>query len=104
MKKSRQFEARLKPLKALLGRLSQFLPELNFITFHYFYFLFLTLTTAIIFWGSSTPERSVRFIDAVFFTVAAMTEAGLNTVNLSELSTWQQVDSSIEYRISRFSG
>ncbi|KAI9724663.1 MAG: hypothetical protein M1828_003532 [Chrysothrix sp. TS-e1954] len=42
-------------------------------------------------WGSSTPSRSLPFIDALFLSTSAMTEAGLNTVNLSTLNTWHQV-------------
>lgn len=66
------------------------IPELNFITLHYLYFILTSLITALIFWGSSTPFQSVSFIDALFLTSSAMTEAGLNTINLSTLNTWQQ--------------
>ncbi|KAL9080890.1 MAG: hypothetical protein Q9159_007487, partial [Coniocarpon cinnabarinum] len=54
------------------------------------YFIFTTLITALIFWGSSTPSRSVSFTDSLFLCASAMTEAGLNTVNLSTLNTFQQ--------------
>ena len=63
----------------------------HFLTIHYAYFVGLCLLTSVIFWGASTPARSVRYIDAFFFTVSAMTEAGLNTVNLSTLNVFQQV-------------
>lgn len=43
------------------------------------------------FWGSSTPSRSVSYADSLFFVVSAMTLAGLNTVNLSQLTTFQQI-------------
>ncbi|KAK7520474.1 cation transport protein-domain-containing protein [Phyllosticta citriasiana] len=66
------------------------LPPLNFITIHYAYFLFTCLLSAIIFWGASTPAKSVNFTDAIFLCVSAMTLTGLNTVNLSELNTFQQ--------------
>ena len=66
------------------------LPPLNFITIHYIYFLLTCLLSALIFWGSSTPFRSVSFTDSLFLTVSAMTLAGLNTVNLSALNTFQQ--------------
>ena len=42
------------------------------------------------FWGSSTPAKSVSFTDSLFLTVSAMTLSGLNTVNLSQLNTFQQ--------------
>ncbi|KAK5017583.1 hypothetical protein LTR16_001441 [Cryomyces antarcticus] len=66
------------------------LPPLNFLTIHYAYFIATCLVSAIIFWGSSTPSRSVSFTDSLFLTVSAMTLAGLNTVNLSALNTFQQ--------------
>jgi hypothetical protein len=79
---------------SLTSRLSQrlwpHLPNLNFIHLHYLYFLLTSLISAIIFWGSSTPTRWISFTDSLFFTVSAMTEAGLNTINLSELNTFQQ--------------
>ncbi|OCT44329.1 putative potassium transporter [Cladophialophora carrionii] len=64
---------------------------LSFIQWHYFYFVASTLVASLIFWGSSTPAKSVPYIDSLFLCVSAMTEAGLNTVNLSELNTWQQI-------------
>ena len=63
---------------------------MNFITIHYAYFLGVCLVSAIIFWEASTPARSVTFTDSLFLTVSAMTLAGLNTVNLSALNTFQQ--------------
>jgi hypothetical protein len=68
----------------------QWLPELNFITLHYMYFIFTCLISAAIFWGVSTPARSIGFTDCLYFTVSAMSEAGLNTINLSQLNTFQQ--------------
>ncbi|KAI4731793.1 TrkH-domain-containing protein [Aureobasidium sp. EXF-10728] len=74
-----------RPLRAI----RRALPPVNFITLHYAYFIFTCLLAAVIFWGSSTTTH-VDFTDALFLCVSAMTEAGLNTVNLSELNTWQQ--------------
>lgn len=62
----------------------------DFILWHYAYFLIVILLSAIIIWSSSTPPRSVPFIDALFLAASAMTEAGLNTINLSTLNTCQQ--------------
>jgi len=67
------------------------LPELNFITLHYLYFIGTCLLSGIVFWGSSTPAFEISFLDSIFLCISAMTESGLNTVNLSELNTWQQV-------------
>jgi hypothetical protein len=82
---------RLRPLRKFTRWVHAHLPEPNFITLHYLYFIVTCLITAIIFWGSSTPPRSVRFIDSLFLAVSAMTEAGLNTINLSTLNIWQQI-------------
>ncbi|KAG9945340.1 TrkH-domain-containing protein, partial [Aureobasidium melanogenum] len=74
-----------RPLRAV----RRALPPVNFITLHYAYFIFTGLLAAVIFWASSTTTH-VSFTDSLFFCVSAMTEAGLNTINLSELNTWQQ--------------
>lgn len=66
------------------------LPPRNFITLHYLYFIGTCLLTSVIFWGSSTGSKRVSYIDSLFLTVSAMTLAGLNTVNLSELNSFQQ--------------
>jgi hypothetical protein len=69
----------------------RWLPPLNFITIHYAYFVVTCLISAVIFWGASTPAHSVRFIDALFLVVSAMTLSGLGTINLSTVNTFQQV-------------
>ncbi|MCJ1386052.1 hypothetical protein MMC17_009177 [Xylographa soralifera] len=70
--------------------LRRHLPPLNFITLHYLYFIGVCMVTSVIFWGASTPARSVTYTDSLFLVVSAMSEAGLNTVNLSQLNTFQQ--------------
>lgn len=52
-------------------------PELNFITIHYAYFIVVILLVATVFWGAATPFRSVSFTDALFLTTSAMTEVSL---------------------------
>jgi hypothetical protein len=71
-------------------KVRQYLPPLNFITVHYSYFIITCLITSVIFWGSSDPTKSITYTDALFLVVSAMTEAGLNTVNLSQMTTFQQ--------------
>ncbi|KAI0976851.1 TrkH-domain-containing protein [Xylaria arbuscula] len=71
--------------------LRSLLPPLNFITIHYAYFIAVTLLASLVFWGSSNPRFSISYVDSLFLVVSAMTEAGLNTVNLSQMTTWQQV-------------
>ncbi|KAL9126333.1 MAG: hypothetical protein Q9217_004598 [Psora testacea] len=66
------------------------LPPLNFITLHYAYFIGICMLSSVIFWGSSTPPRSVTYVDSLFLVTSAMTLAGLNTINLSTLNTFQQ--------------
>ena len=77
-------------MKNALRRFRQVLPPINFITLHYAYFIAVCIISAVVFWGSSTPARSVTFTDSLFLCVSAMTLAGLNTVNLSTLNTFQQ--------------
>ncbi|KAJ5226430.1 hypothetical protein N7468_007655, partial [Penicillium chermesinum] len=66
------------------------LPPANFLSLHYAYFLVTGLITSIIFYLASTPWKSVAYIDSLFLCVSAMTGAGLNTVDLSSLNTFQQ--------------
>jgi Trk-type K+ transport system membrane component len=73
------------------SRWRTWLPPLNFITIHYAYFIIVCLVTSLIFWGSSNPARSISYTDSLFLVVSAMSEAGLNTVNLSQMTTWQQM-------------
>ena len=72
--------------------LTSWLPPLNFITIHYIYFLTTCLITSLIFYGcgSGGEKGGIGYTDCVFLVVSAMTEAGLNTVNLSMMSTGQQ--------------
>ncbi|KAF2450818.1 TrkH-domain-containing protein [Karstenula rhodostoma CBS 690.94] len=67
------------------------MPSLNFITLHYIYFIGTCLVSSAIFYAASTPPRSVSYTDSLFLVTSAMTEAGLNTVNLSSLNTFQQL-------------
>ena len=78
------------PIARTLRLVRSHLPPLNFITLHYAYFIGVCLLASIVFWGSSTPSRSVNYVDSLFLVVSGMTLAGLNTINLSELNTFQQ--------------
>ncbi|KAI0396446.1 TrkH-domain-containing protein [Xylariaceae sp. FL0594] len=73
-----------------LQRFRPLRPPLNFITVHYAYFLIVSLVASLVFWGSSNPRFSITYVDSLFLVISAMTEAGLNTVNLSQMTTWQQ--------------
>lgn len=78
------------PIAHILHTISVHLPPRNFITLHYAYFIGTCLVASVVFWGSSTPHGNISYTDSLFFAVSAMTLAGLNTVNLSELNTFQQ--------------
>ncbi|KAJ2898345.1 hypothetical protein MKZ38_003973 [Zalerion maritima] len=80
-------------LQSLVSTIQPYLPPLNYITLHYAYFTIVCLVASIIFYVSSSdgPGTTIGYVDALFLVVSAMTEAGLNTVNLSEMNTWQQV-------------
>ena len=48
------------------------------------------MLASLIFWGSSTPAKSIDYTDSLFLVVSAMTLTGVNSVNLSEINTFQQ--------------
>lgn len=58
---------------------------------HHAYFIFLGFIFAAIFWSVSHPSRSVSFTDSMFLVESAFTGSGLNTINISQLTTGQQV-------------
>lgn len=78
-------------MASLAALLRRCLPPLNFITLHYAYFVAVCLAASVVFYCSSDPAWSISYTDSLFLVVSAMTEAGLNTVNLSQMTTWQQV-------------
>jgi len=59
----------------------------SFIAVHYFYIIFWVFFGSILIY----PVKSVRYIDALFFTSGASTQAGLNTVNLGDMTLYQQI-------------
>lgn len=77
--------------KSLYRACKSYLPELNWLAIHWAYFILTCLFSAILLWVTATPFRSLTFTDALFLATSAMTEAGLNTVNLSTLNTFQQI-------------
>ncbi|ROW08609.1 hypothetical protein VPNG_06205 [Cytospora leucostoma] len=68
-----------------------YLPPINFITMHYAYFIFLGLIFAIILWGTAQNPGDISFMDSLYLVASAFTTSGLNPVNLSQLTTGQQV-------------
>ncbi|OTB04755.1 hypothetical protein M426DRAFT_320613 [Hypoxylon sp. CI-4A] len=77
---------------ALAEAIKPYVPPVNFITLHYAYFILTSLIGSLIFWGASAPARSIGWWDSVFMVMSAMTASGLNTVNVSQLTTFQQVE------------
>ncbi|KAI1333645.1 TrkH-domain-containing protein [Xylariaceae sp. FL0016] len=69
-----------------------YVPPVNFITLHYAYFIITSVLAAMIFWSSSSPARSIGWWDSLFMVMSALTNSGLNTINVSQLTTFQQVE------------
>ncbi|RYP52363.1 hypothetical protein DL768_002474 [Monosporascus sp. mg162] len=72
-------------------KISPFLPSLDYITIHYAYFVFVSLAASLLVLSSSNPSFGIPYVDSLFLVISAMTVAGLNTVNLSQMTTWQQI-------------
>ncbi|CAK7228105.1 low affinity potassium transporter [Sporothrix bragantina] len=63
-------------------------PHFNFITVHYFYVIGLAILGSVLIYG---PGRgNLAYIDALAFASGGATQAGLNTVNVNLLTTYQQ--------------
>ncbi|KAG8531779.1 uncharacterized protein KY384_003415 [Bacidia gigantensis] len=70
----------------------------NFYRVHLSYFILVILLSSVIVYGSGVDGNShdeearfrLRYIDALFLCTSAMTNTGLNTVNLSSLTAFQQ--------------
>ncbi|ERS99897.1 hypothetical protein HMPREF1624_03264 [Sporothrix schenckii ATCC 58251] len=76
-------------LKALRPSFLNKKPHFNFITVHYFYVIGLALLGSVLIYG---PGRgNIAYIDALAFASGGATQAGLNTVNVNLLTTYQQV-------------
>ncbi|KAE8554261.1 hypothetical protein EYB25_002799 [Talaromyces marneffei] len=78
------------PWRKPIRRMANLLPPLNFLTLHHSYFIAMGLLWSLIFWATASPAQSVSYIDALFLCVSAMTGAGLNSINLSTVNSFQQ--------------
>ncbi|KAK4106835.1 potassium transport protein TRK1/TRK2 [Parathielavia hyrcaniae] len=76
-------------LKALRPAFVSRKPHFNFISAHYFYIIGLVILGSVLVF--STSSRELAYIDALFFASCASTQAGLNTVDINSLNTFQQV-------------
>ncbi|EPS39267.1 hypothetical protein H072_6953 [Dactylellina haptotyla CBS 200.50] len=61
--------------------------KLNFITIHYLYIIGWCITASILLY----PIKNMQYIDALFFASGASTQSGLNTIDINQLKTYQQV-------------
>ncbi|KAF2220493.1 cation transport protein-domain-containing protein [Elsinoe ampelina] len=62
-------------------------PHFNFITVHYVYLIGMTILGSIIIY----PSKLMPYIDALFFAAGSATQSGLNTIDVNQLQTYQQV-------------
>ena len=69
----------LKPIKKYI------LP--NFIAVHYAYIIFMTILCSVLIY----PCHNARYIDILFISCGAVTQGGLNTINVNELKLYQQM-------------
>ncbi|KAI1952733.1 low affinity potassium transporter [Ophidiomyces ophidiicola] len=61
--------------------------QLNFIFFHYIYIIGVSIIGSIYLY----PGGHMSYTDALFLSVGAATQSGLNTIDLNLISTYQQV-------------
>ncbi|OHE92342.1 trk family potassium uptake protein [Colletotrichum orchidophilum] len=64
-------------------------PHFNFISAHYFWICSLTILGSILIFA--TAGGQLAYIDALYFASGANTQAGLNTVDVNLLNTFQQI-------------
>ncbi|KAK4118397.1 TrkH-domain-containing protein [Parathielavia appendiculata] len=75
-----------------VAKIRPYLPPINFITVHYAYFILSCLFFALVFWGCGSPSSlQISFLDSLYLCMSALTSTGMNTVNVSQMSTGQQV-------------
>lgn len=61
--------------------------KFSFLTIHYLYIMGMAILLSVITFGIG----DIAYIDALFFTSGACTQSGLNTVNVNDIYTGQQV-------------
>ncbi|KAJ5297345.1 hypothetical protein PENANT_c005G10999 [Penicillium antarcticum] len=62
-------------------------PTVNFLVLHYAWIITLSVLSLVIIY----PYGNLKAIDAFFFGASASTESGLNTIDIKDLKTYQQV-------------
>ncbi|TGJ80091.1 hypothetical protein E0Z10_g8660 [Xylaria hypoxylon] len=64
-------------------------PHFNFISIHYFWIIGWTIVGSILIYATGSGQ--LAYIDALAFAAGANTQAGLNTVDINLLNTFQQL-------------
>ncbi|AGO14267.1 AaceriAFL218Cp [[Ashbya] aceris (nom. inval.)] len=59
----------------------------NFIAVHYFYIITMALLCSILVY----PVKNAAYIDVLFLSAGAATQGGLNTIDITDLSLYQQI-------------
>ncbi|KAH3679268.1 hypothetical protein WICPIJ_008645 [Wickerhamomyces pijperi] len=59
----------------------------SFIAVHYFYVIMMVIVCSVMIY----PVKNMAYIDALFFAAGASTQAGLNTIDVNNISLYQQV-------------
>lgn len=73
-----------------LCRAREALFHLNFYRIHLLYFILVIITSSGILYGSSTSSYNISYIDALYLCTSAMCNVGLATINLNNLTGFQQ--------------
>lgn len=59
----------------------------SFIAAHYFYVIFMVILCSVLIY----PVKNMNYIDALFFATGTSTQAGLNTIDINDISLYQQI-------------
>ncbi|ODV97691.1 hypothetical protein PACTADRAFT_83126 [Pachysolen tannophilus NRRL Y-2460] len=59
----------------------------SFIVAHYYYIILMIIITSVLIY----PQKNIAYIDALVFATGSCTQAGLNTVNVNNLTLFQQM-------------
>ena len=83
------FHTKLAQIGPTLRDLNKYLFHWNFYRIHLTYFVIVIILASVILYGSNTSFH-VSYSDAIFLCTSSMTNTGLNTLDLSVLTAWQQ--------------
>lgn len=73
--------------EALMPFVHKLIP--NFIVAHYAYIIMWVIVGSVLLYAPA--KSNIRYIDAVFFAAGASTQSGLNTININDLTLFQQI-------------